>query len=66
MLIDDMNAAAHKWFAIALGSIGDFVGVAEKIKNGSVFKEHIDKAMEIDPSDPLLYHLKGRFSYEVP
>jgi len=62
---DDGNAEAHKWFAIALGSAGEYLGVSEKIRNGFVFKEHIDIAIRINPSDPLLHYLLGRFCYEV-
>lgn len=65
ILADDCNAEAHKWFAIATGSVGDYLGVAEKIHNGFTFKEHIDKAMQINPSDSSLHHLLGRFCYEV-
>lgn len=62
---DEHCAEAHKWYAISLGSIGDFLGVAEKIRNGVSFKAHIDKAMKINPTDALLHHLLGRFTYEV-
>ena len=65
IVADDGNAEAHKWFAIALGSAGEYLGVSEKIQNGFVFKEHIDIATKINPSDPLLHYLLGRFCYEV-
>jgi len=41
------------------------LGVSEKIKNGVLFKEHLDIAISINPTDPILHHLLGRFSYEV-
>lgn len=62
---DERNAEAHKWLAISLGSLGDYLGVSEKIKNGVLFKEHLDIAISINPTDPILHHLLGRFSYEV-
>jgi len=65
IIADDGNAEAHKWLAIALGSAGEYLGVSEKIRNGFVFKEHIDIAIRINPSDPLLHYLLGRFCYEV-
>ena len=62
---DNNNAEAHKWMAISLGSTVEYLGVSEKIQNGFVFKEHIDFAISINPTDPLLHHLLGRFCYEV-
>jgi len=62
---DNNNAEAHKWMAISLGSTVEYLGVSEKIQNGFVFKEHIDFAISINPTDPLLHHLLGRFCYEL-
>lgn len=39
------SADCHKWYAIAIGSMSDFVGTKEKIQNGSIFKEHVDSAL---------------------
>ena len=52
-------------FAISLGATSCYVSVSEKIRNGVLFIQHIDKAIEINPSDYLLHHLLGRFSFEV-
>jgi len=62
---DDRNSEAHKWFAIALGSRGEFGGVREKILDGFEFKKHIDKAAQLNPRDYITHHLLGRFCYEV-
>ncbi|XP_057368296.1 regulator of microtubule dynamics protein 2-like isoform X2 [Daphnia carinata] len=62
---DESNAEANKWFAISLGATSCYCSVSEKIRNGVLFKQHIDKAIEINPSDYLLHHLLGRFSFEV-
>ncbi|XP_046632221.1 regulator of microtubule dynamics protein 2-like [Daphnia pulicaria] len=62
---DEANAEANKWFAISLGATSCYVSVSEKIRNGVLFKEYIDKAIQINPSDYLLHHLLGRFSFEV-
>jgi len=62
---DEKNSEAHKWFAIALGSRGEFGGVREKILDGFEFKKHIDKAAELNPRDYITHHLLGRFCYEV-
>ena len=47
--LDELNGEAHKWFAIALGSRGEFGGVKEKILDGFEFKKHIDRAAELNP-----------------
>ncbi|XP_071441981.1 regulator of microtubule dynamics protein 1-like [Hetaerina americana] len=63
--LDDSSAEVHKWFAITVGSIGEFIGTKEKIENGVTFKEHVDTALKLHPTDPSLHHLLGRFMYEV-
>lgn len=63
--LDDSCAEAHKWYAITVGSRGDFMGIQDKITDGLVFKEHVDKALQLNPNDSTLYHLLGRFKYEI-
>ena len=63
--LDTRNPEAHKWFAISLGSRGEFQGVKEKILDGFEFKKHIDIAAELNPGDHITQHLLGRFCYEV-
>jgi len=62
---DENSSEAHKWFAIALGSRGEYLGIKEKILDGFEFKKHIDKASELAPQDHTIQHLLGRFCYEV-
>uniref|UniRef100_A0A0A9WMH1 Regulator of microtubule dynamics protein 1 n=1 Tax=Lygus hesperus TaxID=30085 RepID=A0A0A9WMH1_LYGHE len=59
------SSEAHKWYAITVGSRGEFQPTKNKIKDGFVFKEHIEEALKISPNDPTLLHLLGRFRYEV-
>jgi len=63
--LDASDSEAHKWFAIALGSRGEFSGVTEKISDGYEFKKHIDLAAQLNPTDYITQHLLGRFCYEV-
>lgn len=65
MELDESNAEAHKWFAVNVGNRGEFLGTREKIEDGFVFKQHVDIALALQPDDPSLHHLLGRFSYEV-
>lgn len=63
--LNDYSANAHKWYAITLGSKGEYVSINEKIKNGFTFKEHVDRAVRLNPKDPSLHYLLGRFCLEV-
>ncbi|NWR73876.1 RMD2 protein, partial [Centropus unirufus] len=55
----------EKVFAIMCGYMSQFESVQNKIRNGYLFKEHLDKAIELNPQDPLLYYLNGRWCYSV-
>ena len=57
---DDASAEAHKWYAIAVGVRGEFLGIKEKILDGFEFKKHIDRASELAPNDHTVQHLLGR------
>ncbi|NWH78819.1 RMD2 protein, partial [Piaya cayana] len=52
-------------FAIMCGYMSQFESVQNKIRNGYLFKEHLDKAIELNPQDPFLYYLNGRWCYSV-
>jgi len=62
---NESDPNGHKWYAIALGSLGDYEGTQTKILNGFKFKEHIEKAIDIAPNDPSSLHLMGRWCYGV-
>lgn len=63
--LDEANPECHKWFAIAVGSLSEFVGTQQKIQNGYLFKKHVDIAVKLKPLDPTLHHMLGRWCYEV-
>ncbi|KAM4693017.1 regulator of microtubule dynamics protein 2 [Discoglossus pictus] len=63
--LDDLSARSHQWYAIMCGYLSEFDSVQNKIKNGYLFKEHLDRAIELDPRDPLQYYLLGRWCYVV-
>lgn len=57
--LDDKNFACHKWYAIALSNVGDYEGTKAKLQNAYTMKEHFEKAIELNPTDPTSRHLLG-------
>lgn len=45
--------------------MADFVSLSEKLDCGLTFRKHVERAIELDPSDALAYHLLGRWCFEV-
>ncbi|XP_072912101.1 regulator of microtubule dynamics protein 2 isoform X3 [Hemitrygon akajei] len=58
-------ADSHMWLAITCGHLSGYGSVQTKIKDGFLFKEHIDKAIQLRPQDPNLHYLLGRWCYSV-
>ena len=58
---NEASSESHKWYAIAVGSRAEFVGIKEKILDGFEFKKHVDKAAELSPHDHTIQHLLGRY-----
>ena len=63
--INESSLESNKWLAILAGSRGEFLSTADRIASGQEFKKHIDIAIRLNPNDATLYHLLGRFNYEV-
>ena len=59
------HANLYKWYAILVGLKSKFLPTKGKIENGYLFKEYVEKAMDVNPHDSFLHHLMGRFKYEV-
>ncbi|KAJ7386293.1 cellular calcium ion homeostasis [Desmophyllum pertusum] len=61
--IDDKNFACHKWYAIALSIVGDYEGTKAKLQNAYIMKEHFEKAIELNTTDPTSRHLLGLWCF---
>ncbi len=62
---DSVSSNAHLSYAIALGRIALDVGTREKIEISRAVKEHVDRAIELDPANALAYHVRGRWNYII-
>jgi hypothetical protein len=56
---------AHKWYAITIAKITEYMSINEKIKSGLDFKNHLDLAIKLNDKDYLLYYLRGRYFYKM-
>ncbi|XP_068964687.1 regulator of microtubule dynamics protein 2 [Petaurus breviceps papuanus] len=59
------NGYCHLWYANLCGYVAECGGLQSKIKYGHLFKQHLDRALELIPDEPLLYYLNGRYCYTV-
>lgn len=58
-------ADAHKWMAMILGKVSDFVSTKERIEKGKEIQKHLEVAIKLRPDEPYLYHVYGRWCMEV-
>ena len=40
--LNESSFAAHKWYAITIGDVGDYEGVKAKISNAYVIRDHLE------------------------
>ncbi|XP_055341982.1 regulator of microtubule dynamics protein 1-like [Paramacrobiotus metropolitanus] len=57
------NFACHKWYAILLDEIGKFKGTKFRLQRSPEVKEHFEKAIALNPSDPTSHHCLGYWHY---
>ncbi|XP_051831079.1 regulator of microtubule dynamics protein 2 isoform X2 [Antechinus flavipes] len=59
------NGYCHLWYGNLCGLFAECGGLQNRVKYGHLFKEHLDKAIELIPDEPLLYYLNGRYCYSI-
>nr|XP_048315509.1 regulator of microtubule dynamics protein 3 isoform X2 [Myodes glareolus] len=61
----DESAESHQWYAVLCGQLAEHEGISKRIQSGFSFKEHVDKAIALQPEDPRSHFLLGRWCYQV-
>ncbi|XP_053268775.1 regulator of microtubule dynamics protein 1 [Pleuronectes platessa] len=60
---DDQCFAAHKWYAVCLSDVGDYEGIKVKIGNSYIIREHLERAVELNPKDATSLHILGYWCF---
>ncbi|XP_070784418.1 regulator of microtubule dynamics protein 1 [Enoplosus armatus] len=60
---DEKCFAAHKWFAVCLSDVGEYEGVKVKISNSCIIREHLEKAIQLNPRDATSMHILGYWCF---
>ncbi|XP_034027620.1 regulator of microtubule dynamics protein 1 [Thalassophryne amazonica] len=60
---DDKYFAVHKWYAVCLSDIGDYSGIKVKIGNSYIIREHVEKALELNPKDAISLYILGYWCF---
>lgn len=61
----DKDADSHQWFAVLCGQLAEHEGIQKRIQSGFSVKEHVDKAIALQPRNPMAHFLLGRWCYQV-
>uniref|UniRef100_A0A480L1A5 Regulator of microtubule dynamics protein 3 n=3 Tax=Sus scrofa TaxID=9823 RepID=A0A480L1A5_PIG len=61
----DENAESHQWYAVLCGQLAEHESIQKRIQSGFSFKEHVDKAIALQPENPMTHFLLGRWCYQV-
>ncbi|XP_045390816.1 regulator of microtubule dynamics protein 3 [Lemur catta] len=61
----DESAECHQWYAVLCGQLAEHEGIQRRIQSGFSFKEHVDKAIALQPENPMAHFLLGRWCYQV-
>uniref|UniRef100_A0A8C3G8G2 Regulator of microtubule dynamics protein 1 n=1 Tax=Cyclopterus lumpus TaxID=8103 RepID=A0A8C3G8G2_CYCLU len=60
---DEKCFAAHKWYAVCLSDVGEYQGVKVKIGNSYIIREHLERAVELNPKDATSFHILGHWCF---
>ncbi|KAG3204635.1 hypothetical protein PC128_g1772 [Phytophthora cactorum] len=55
------SAASNKWMAIMTSTVGNFRDLKEKIAGAYVIRDHIQRAIDLDPTDATSHNILGQW-----
>ncbi|EHH62984.1 Regulator of microtubule dynamics protein 3 [Macaca fascicularis] len=61
----DESADCHLWYAVLCGQLAEHESIQRRIQSGFSFKEHVDKAIALQPENPMAHFLLGRWCYQA-
>ncbi|KAM8881360.1 regulator of microtubule dynamics protein 1 isoform 1-T1 [Synchiropus picturatus] len=61
--MDDKCWAAHKWYGVCLSDIGEYEGIKVKLGNAYIIKEHLERAVELNPKDATSLYILGYWCF---
>jgi len=63
--LDEKLFAVHKWYAILLSDKSAYEGTTAKIKESFKIKEHLLKALDLNPRDATTWHILGVWYFTI-
>jgi len=64
-LVPELAAAFPLRYAVLCGQLAEHESIQRRIQSGFSFKEHVDKAIALQPENPMAHFLLGRWCYQV-
>lgn len=62
---DDQSCPIHAWYAILLDAKGQVEGLKERATNLMTVKQHMERAVELNPNDFVSRYILGEFAYGI-
>ncbi|GAB1609730.1 regulator of microtubule dynamics protein 1-like isoform X2 [Argonauta hians] len=59
------SSSAHKWYAVIVGSLTEYLGIRQQIELAYSIKYHIEEGLKLNPKDAFLHYMLGRWHYRV-
>uniref|UniRef100_A0A8C9VZ55 Regulator of microtubule dynamics protein 1 n=1 Tax=Scleropages formosus TaxID=113540 RepID=A0A8C9VZ55_SCLFO len=57
--------AAHKWYAVCLSEVAEYEGVKVKIATSHTIKEHLERAIQLNPKDATSMYILGYWCFAM-
>ncbi|KAJ0061321.1 hypothetical protein NL108_014840, partial [Boleophthalmus pectinirostris] len=60
-----LNKDCHKWFAMLTDLTTDHGSMHSKLRSSRIMKEHLDRALALNNTDPVCFYLLAKWCYQV-